>query len=141
MGVPVDQALAAINQTLFIHLDKGLDDSVVEIRSLRATGLARCTVHRKGKPRPVHRCAKTFVLGHNRAARLFFPFPDFLSESLAAQFDTAGAACFCQLTFDNHLSCDAGVIETGLPQRIEPLHPLPTDQNIHQSVVERVAHV
>ena len=33
------------------------------------------------------------------------------------------------------------MIQTGLPQGVKPLHPLPAGQDIHQRVVERVANV
>ncbi len=52
MRVPVHQPLAAVDQTLAIHLDEDLDDRVVEI-ALFALRRLRCAGHGEGFARPV----------------------------------------------------------------------------------------
>ena len=47
----------------------------------------------------------------------------------------------CQLTFNDHLSCDARVVGTHLPEGVVPLHPAEPDQGVHDGVVEPMAHV
>ena len=45
------------------------------------------------------------------------------------------------LTLDNILRCDTGMVGTALPQRPAPLHAPVPDQNILQGIVQRMPHV
>ena len=42
---------------------------------------------------------------------------------------------------DLDLGCDAGMVRSGLPERIVALHPLKPDQNVLHRVVQRVSHM
>ena len=46
-----------------------------------------------------------------------------------------------ELTLDNNLRGDAGVISARLPQRVGTPHTVVAGQRIHQGLVEAVAHV
>jgi hypothetical protein len=70
-----------------------------------------------------------------------FPLPDLLDEGLAPHLAPPRVPRLSQLALDDHLRGDAGVIEAGLPEHVEALHPLPAGERVHQRVVERVAHV
>ena len=52
-----------------------------------------------------------------------------------------GLALSFQLTFNDHLGGDSGVITARLPQRVMATHAIETDQGIHDGVVEAMAHV
>ena len=143
MRVPVDQTFAAIDQALVVHLNKDLDDRIVEIGRVLVTGagIPLRARHGEGGAVKVAGRAKALQLVDNGAAGLFFPGPDFLKELLAAQFGAGRLLVFRKFAFDNHLGCDACVVGAGLPERVKALHAFPADQDVLQRVVERVAHV
>ena len=141
MRVPVDQPLAAIDEAFVVHLDKDFDDRIVEIAIGFIRRRARGTGHGKGCAVKIAARAKTFELIDDRATGLGFPFPDFFKEFIAPKIAPTRFAVFRQAPLDNHLRRDARVVCAGLPERVKALHPFPTDQNILQRIVERVAHV
>ena len=101
--IPVDQALAAIDETFAMQPDKGLDHRGGE------TG-----IHGKAVARPVDRVAQPAHLRGDRAAGLGFPGPDTLEEGFARHV-SAMSPLEIQLPLDHHLGGDAGVIRSGLP--------------------------
>ena len=142
MRVPVDQPLAAVDQALVVHIDKDLDDGVVEIgRAAVRVGVARSAAHGEGLARPVAGGAEAFELTDDRAARFDLLLPDALEEFIAAHFATGGFAVCGHLALGDHLRGDARVIRTRLPERVEAAHAVPADQDVLQCVVEGVAHV
>ena len=138
--VPVHQALAAVDEALVVHIDKDLDDGVVEI-AIFADWRARGTGHSEGVSGPIAGGAETFQLVDDGVAGFCFPGPDFLEEVFAAQLAAGGCAFFGQFAFDNHLRGDACVVLARLPKRVVAAHAVPADQDILQRVVEGVAHV
>ncbi|MND62135.1 hypothetical protein D3C80_534080 [compost metagenome] len=46
-----------------------------------------------------------------------------------------------ELTLDQHLRGDTGVVGTWLPQGVTTLHAAETDQGVHDRVVEAMTHV
>ncbi len=70
--VPVDQALAAVDQALLIQLHKGLGHD-----------LGQLVVHGEVLAAPVHRVAHAAHLVGDGVAALFFPFPDLGDKVLA----------------------------------------------------------
>ena len=46
-----------------------------------------------------------------------------------------------QLAFDHHLGGDTGMISSNLPQGVGTLHALIADQQVHDGVLKRMAHV
>ena len=127
MRIPIDQTLAAIDQTLVVHFNKDFDHSIVEIWTIFMTG-ARITLracHREGCAVPVTRCTQPLELFYNCSARLLFPLPDFFQKFLASQGHTARLAPSCQLPLNNHLRGDARMVCAGLPQGVKSTHPMP----------------
>ena len=128
-GVPVDEALAAIDQALLVEAHEGLP-------------------HRRGEPlvhgealvRPVDGCAHPPHLTGDGAARVLLPAPDSVHEGAPAE-RLAGQSLRVDLTLDHHLGRDARVIGARLPERRAPVHAVVADQRVHDRVLERVAHV
>ena len=129
--VPVDQALAAVDQALFVQAHEGLGD--------RGGGHR---VHGEHAARPVAAGAEPAHLPLDGVAGLLLPLPDFLDELVAAQ-RVAGLAFACngEVARDDHLGGDAGVVGAHLPQRAIATHAVVADQRVLQGVLERVAHV
>lgn len=53
-------------------------------------------------------------------------------------------SCFTfgvELTFDNHLRCDAGMIGTRLPERVVAFHSVVARQGIHNGVLKCMTHM
>ena len=127
--VPVDQAPAAVDQTLPIQFDEYPFDQCRQIG-----------VHGESLARPVERGAHAAQLPGNDAAVFFLPVPDALDESLASDLFPAGAFGV-QLPLDHHLGRNAGVVGADLPQGVAPEHAMVTDQGVHDGKLEAVAHV
>ena len=143
MRVPVDQPFAAINQPLLVHINKDFQHRVMKVGAVfmanaRITGRAG---HGKGIARPVARRAKAFELIYNGAAVFAFPFPDFFKEFFAPQIAAANITLLSEHFFHLQLGGNAGMVLTGLPQRIKAAHPVPTGQNILQSIVKGMANM
>ena len=83
--VPVYETLAAIDQSLFVHLNKDFYDGVMKI-SIFAIWCAGCTGHRKRLARPVTAGTQPLELADDCAAAFGLPFPDFRGEFLPPQF-------------------------------------------------------
>ncbi len=138
MRIPVDQSLAAGDQALVEHVDEDLDDGVV-VGAILPCGRIFRTGHGEGVAGPVHRRTEALVLFDDRAARCGLPLPHLRQKRLAAHRGAAFVALFGQLTLHDQLRRDARVVLTGLPERVVALHPFPTDQDVHERVIERVA--
>ncbi|MNN26403.1 hypothetical protein D3C81_1399080 [compost metagenome] len=129
LGVPVDQALAAVDQAVLVQAHEGFLDR-----------LGEALVHGEALARPVHRGAEAADLPGDGAAGLFLPLPDLLEELLAAEV-VARQVLRGQLALHHHLGGDAGVVGARLPQGVAALHAAEADQRVHDRVVEAVAHV
>ncbi len=129
LGVPVNQALATVDQAILMQPHEGF-----------LYGVRQARIHGEAFARPVHRGTQTADLTGDVAAGLFLPLPDLVEKLLAAQV-VAVDALRAQLTLDYHLSGDAGVICTRLPQGVATLHPPEANQCIHDGVVEPMAHM
>ena len=129
--VPVDQALAAVDQALRVQAHEGLGDR-----------LAGHRVHGEHAARPLAAGAEPAHLPLDGAAGLRLPCPHLLDEGVAAQ-RVAGLALALehQVAADHHLGGDAGVVGAHLPQRAMAAHPVVADQRVLQRVLERMAHV
>ncbi len=141
MRVPVHQALAAVDEALVIHIDKDLDHRVMEIAGLFTFGRGFSARHGKGRALPIHRMAHAAGLLFDDAAGILLPVPDVAEEFLSAHISAFGHLPFGQVFFHHQLRGDACVIKAGLPERVKSLHPFPADQNVHQRLGKRVAHV
>ena len=129
LGVPVDQALAAVDQAVFVQAHERFFNRFRE-----------AVVHGEALAAPVHGRAEATDLTADVAAGLILPFPDFLEEFLAAQVVAILALGF-ELTLHQHLRGDTGVVGARLPQGVATLHAAETDQGVHDRVVEAVTHV
>ena len=127
--VPVDQALAAVNETLLVQAHEGFR------HRRRQAG-----VHGEALARPVAGGAEPPQLAGDGAAGLGLPLPYAVQKRLAAQI-VAGLSLRGELALDHHLRGDAGVVGAHLPQRVPAAHARVADQQIHHRVVEGVAHV
>ncbi len=130
MRVPVDQPLAAVDETLLVKLDERAQNRVVE-----------ALVHGEAVAREIEAVAEAAALFEDGAAGAFLPLPDLGHEGLAAHLAASGRALAGQFALDHHLGGDAGVVEAGLPEHVEALHALPAGEDVHERVVEGVAHV
>ena len=98
-------------------------------------------VHGEAVAREVEAVAEAAGLFEDGAAGLLLPLPDLGDEGLAAHLAAADVAGAGELALDDHLGGDAGVVEAGLPEHVVAPHPVPAGQDVHQRVVEGVAHV
>ena len=128
-GVPVDEALAAVDQALFeqAHEDVG-DDFRARL------------IHREVFALPVGRGAQAAHLAGDDGTGFFFPFPHFFHEFLAAQV-MARNLLRVQLALHDDLRGDARVVGAGNPGRVVAQHAVVAGQAIHDGLVERMAHV
>ena len=128
--IPVDEPLAAIDQPFVIEANEDFQ-------------------HRPGKPfvhgeafaRPVAGGTKPFQLVEDQPAGLVLPFPDAIDKGVAAHFAAARLLAFGELTLDDHLRGNAGMVHARLPQNVLATHALEADEDVLQRVVERVAHM
>ena len=140
MRVPVDQPLAAKDQPALVEFDEDLEHRVVEVALLAAGA--------PGAPDMVKALRDRSKLSPSRrdCSRIVPPDCAFHSQTLATKASRpisrrAGVARLRQLALDDHLRGDAGVVEAGLPEHVEAPHPVPAGEDVHQRVVEGVAHV
>ena len=127
--VPVHQPLAAVNQPLFVQLDKGFGDDFGEL-----------VVHGEVFAAPVHRVAQAAHLRGDGVAGFFLPFPHFLHEFGAAQV-VAADALLLQLALHHDLRGNARVVGAGNPGGVVPQHAVVARQAVHDGLVEGMAHV
>ena len=128
-GIPVDQALAAVDQPLVIETDEDFSHR-----------LGQPFVHGEALARPVHGTAHAPHLPRDIATGLGFPVPDLVDKGFAAQVvarDSFGG----EAAFDHHLRRDARVIRARLPQGVVAAHPVVARQRIHDGVLEGMPHV
>ncbi len=129
LGIPVDQALAAVDQSLFMQAHEGFHHAA-----------RHAVVHGEVFAGPVGRGAQAAHLLGDGVARLFLPFPDFFHEFFAAEV-VAGNLLGIQLSFNNDLGGDAGVVGAGDEYGVVARHAAVAHQPVHDGLVERVAHV
>ena len=128
--VPVDQALAAINQVFFVQANEDFFYRV-----------GQAFIHREALALPVDGVAEAAHLAGNGAAGFRFPLPDFIDEGIAAVV-VAGFTFFSgNLTLNHHLGSDTRVVGTGLPQGVFTLHALVANHGIHDGLLEGMTHM
>jgi hypothetical protein len=127
---PVDEALRAIDQPLFIEANEGL-----------AHRLGQPFVHGEALALPIARRAHDLELLDDAIAVLLFPLPDALVELLASEIVARLALERLQVALDDHLRGDAGVIGAGHPHRVVRAHAPPADQQILDGDEERMPEV
>lgn len=128
-GIPVHEALAAIDEALIMQSHEYFGDRV-----------RHTLIHRETITTPGQRRTHAFQLVADLPARLILPFPDAPDELVAPEI-FARTALGVQLAFDNHLSRDTGVVHARLPERIAPQHPVVAGKRVHDRILKRVAHM
>ena len=126
---PVDDPVGAVDPVLAVE--------VHEEAHHRADVVV---VHREALTTVVQRSADPAELKHDLAAVLAQPFPDTSLERLAAQLLPAGALA-CEMLLDGVLRRDSRVIEAGLEQDVEALHPPCPHDRVRERKLERMAKV
>src|SRR3546814_17785461 len=113
LGVPVHEALVAIDQPLAVQIDEHLGDGAVEP-----------VVHGEALVRPVHRAAEAAKLAGDLAAAFRLPLPHFLDEFVAG---VVGALVLplLELARDDPLGRDASMVHAAHPPPILPPPPPP----------------
>ena len=127
---PVDQTVAAVNQALFIQIDESPDNSS-----------AAALVQRKSLPLPVAGATQLSHLLLDRAAVFFLPGPSSLQKLFSAQIFLFLAFFLPDPVYDLDLRSYAGVIAARQPQCAVALKTLETDQQILQSLIQRMTHM
>src|SRR5438093_1024794 len=126
---PVDDPVCAIDPTLAVEMDE-------EVHDRAHIGV----VHREALAPVVHRSADAPELKHDLAAVLSQPLPDELDEGLAAEI-LAGLALLREMLLDRVPRRDAGVVEAGLEERVEALHPTHANDRVGEGQLQCVAHM
>ncbi len=127
--VPVDQALAAVDQSIIIKSHEDFPHCG-----------GKPLIHGEPLPGPVHGGAESARLIGNGIARLFLPGPDFFSKFFPTKVQPVLALQF-QLPFHHHLRGDTGMVSTTLPKRIVTQHTMIANEYIHQGLLECMSHV
>ena len=129
VGAPVDDALAAVDQTLLVEAAEDLAD-----------GLGAALVQGEALTAPVAGGAHLLQLGNDAVAVLLLPLPGALQELLTAEV-FLGQTFLAHGLHDLGLGGDGGVVGAGEPQGGVARHTLVADQDILEGVVQGVTHV
>ena len=129
MRTPVDDALAAVNQTFFVIFYKDF------LHRLRAA-----FVHCKAFPLPIAGGTELHQLLINSACILLFPSPCTLHEAISADV-ILGHAFLAHGFHDFRFRSNGSVIGTRQPKRGIAAHTLPADQNILQGFIQCMSHM
>ena len=126
--VPVNHAPAAIDQFLFVKIDKDLFDraNIIVVEGIAPAG-------------PVAGATESLELLNNDAAVFVLPFEHALQKFLAAEIVTRHAFVFAEPLFDRGLGSNSGVIHPRQPKHFETLHPRASGKNVLNAVVQNVA--
>jgi len=128
-GTPVDDPVRSVDETLFVEGHEDLADCD-----------AQPFVEGEALARPVGRVTELAHLPGDDVPGFRLPLPDPLDECIAADV-VAREAFLPELTLDDVLRCDAGVIGAGQPESRVPLHALASDDHVLDGVVQSVSHV
>ena len=127
--VPVDQAFAAVNQTLLIELDKGFGH-----------GARQLGVHGEVLAAPVHGVTHAAHLCGDGLAAFLFPLPHLGYKGVSPQVMPADALGL-QLPLHHDLGGNAGVVGARYPDRVGAQHAVIAGERVHDGLVERMPHV
>ncbi len=130
LAVPVDQAVAAVNEAVGEQAEEGLPD-----------GPGADGVHGEALPLPIAGAAHALLLADDAGLVLVLPGPDPGDEGFPAEVAAGFALELEQPFFDDRLGGDAGVVGSRHPQGVVPGHPVPADEEVLHDVVHGVAHM
>ena len=128
-GIPVNEAIAAVDESIVVQRDEDFDN-----------GSGQFVVHRKAITIPVDGGAQAPQLFTDMTAGFVLPAPDALHEFIAAQL-LARCALALELPLDHHLRRDARMVHARLPQGVAAAHPVVANQRVHDRVRERMSHM
>ena len=129
LGAPVDYALTAVDEALFIELTENL-----------AYGGGASLVQSEALSLPVTGAAELFELLDNGSAVIFLPFPGSFEEAVTAHVlfcEALGAHVFN----DFYLGGNGSMISTRHPECLIALHTFHADEHVLNGLVQCVAHV
>ena len=129
LRVPVDEAVAAVDEAFLIKTNEGFNHDLGEL-----------FVHREVGAVPVDAVADAAHLVENRAARELLPFPDFFNELFARQGLVVNALLF-KLALDDDLRGDAGMVRARNPDGVVAGHAVIARKRIHDRLIEGMPHV
>ena len=127
--VPVHQAFAAVDQSFVVKTHEGF-----------AHRPGQTLIHGEALGGPIHRGTHAPQLPGDGAAGMIFPLPHAAQEFLAADV-VPGEPLAIELTLDDDLCRDAGVIRSSLPEGVIAVHAVVSGQGIHDGDLECVTHV
>ena len=129
LRVPVDEAVAAVDEAFLIKTNEGFNHDLGEL-----------FVHREVGAVPIDAVADAAHLVENRAARELLPFPDFFNELFARQGPVVNALLF-KLALDDDLRGDAGMVRARNPDGVVAGHAVIARKRIHDRLIEGMPHV
>ena len=129
MGTPVNHPVTAVDQTLIVKAQEHL---------LYRFGTP--FIHGKTFSRPVAGGTHLLQLLDDPSAILFLPFPSPLQKGFPADL-LFGDSLFAHRLHNLGLGSDGSMVGARHPKGVIPLHPAPTDQDILQRIVQRMAHM
>ena len=130
MRTPVDDAAALIDKPLVIQFAEGFPHS-----------LGAALIHCEAASVPVAGGAHLHLLLHDAVAVLLFPVPHTLQKLFPAQIVAGQSLLLAQVFLHLDLGGDAGVVRSGQPQCLIPLHPLKTGEDVLQGRVHGMPHM
>ena len=127
---PVDEAVGAVKNTVFVEAAEGLDD-----------GLGELGVHGERDAIPVVATTKAMELAGDSGLVLILPVHDGLEECLASEDVSRLALLLEEALLDHTLGGDASVVESGNEEGSLSEHAVPSNQAVLDSSGEGVADV
>ena len=126
---PVDNTASLVDPAFFVHFTEHF-----------GYGFITALIHSKAFSVPVTGGTELFQLADDPSAILLLPLPGPLKKAFPPKIFLTDTF-FLQLLYDLDLCRNAGMVCSGLPERIVALHPLKTDQNILHRIIKRMPHV
>jgi hypothetical protein len=126
---PVDEPVRPVDQPFAVQRDEGVTNGVREH-----------LVEREPLARPVARGTQRLRLLRDVVLVLRLPLPHPFEERFPPEL-LAARPLLRQLSFHHDLRGDPRVVGTGQPQRVEPLHAPPADDEVLEGELQRVTDV
>src|SRR5581483_8976062 len=136
-GVPVDQALAAVDEAGVVPPDEHFGHGA---RHLRVHGEVAALPSLGVGVLPVSGSTEAAHLPRDGGPGLLLPLPDALNKFFAPEI----VACLLlefELALDHDLRSDAGVVGADHPVGVVAAHAVIANERVHQRLLEGVAHV
>ncbi len=130
LRVPVDQALAAIDEAIAEEIEKRLPDRT-----------HAALVQGEPRPLPVTAAAQLPELLEDTRLVLILPGPDSPDQFVSTQIMPGLPFLLADSPLDDRLGGDSGVVGARDPQGVVALHAPPTNQYVLKRVIERVTEM